>query len=229
MYENRITLFDSIKGIAILMIMVIHLGQLCLPLAEGERLTIIISSGPLGVELTFLVNAFFFTRHFKSTSVCAEVASGDGYCRYILHSIIRIIPVYWFGLIVYGISCYYVKGALDVSIISVLSHFFFFNGISPIWWNEYMGGSGYFGVLVILWFLFSLYINHINNRKQAFLYMLIVIPISTIIRHIVVFYFPDEAIFTWINYIYRGICCFSLGCTLFFCCGDKKKEYLGKC
>ena len=62
--NKRDTLFDSIKGIAILGIMFIHLGQWNLNLPEGSRLAIIRSSGLLGVELTYLVNAFFLSKHY---------------------------------------------------------------------------------------------------------------------------------------------------------------------
>ena len=67
--KTRSTLFDSIKGIAILGIMFIHLGQWNLDLDEGSRLSIIRSAGLLGVELTFLVNAYFLAKHYDEYSL----------------------------------------------------------------------------------------------------------------------------------------------------------------
>lgn len=84
--NSRSTLFDSIKGIAILGIMFIHLGQWNLNLAEGSRLAIIRSSGLLGVELTYLINAFFLTKHYNEHKfenrggICAQkVPEPDSY------------------------------------------------------------------------------------------------------------------------------------------------------
>lgn len=83
MRKERSTLFDSVKGIAILGIMFIHLGQWNLDLQDGSRLAIIRSAGLLGVELTYLINAFFLTRHFD------ELSAENGH-KYIYHKYIYI-------------------------------------------------------------------------------------------------------------------------------------------
>lgn len=62
--NQRSTLFDSVKGIAIFGIMFIHLGSWLLKPEEGSTFATLTTAGLLGVELTFIVNAYFLAKHF---------------------------------------------------------------------------------------------------------------------------------------------------------------------
>lgn len=67
--NKRISLFDSVKGIAIVGIMFIHLGQWCVSVPNNSRIAIIRSAGLFGVELTYLVNAFFYAKNYKEKKI----------------------------------------------------------------------------------------------------------------------------------------------------------------
>lgn len=158
MNKERITLFDSMKGIAILAIMFIHLGQWNLKFADGSRAAIIRSAGLLGVEITYIINAYFYTKRYMEQKFSYRI---------VVKMFANLIPVYYFGLIVYGISTYYAFGAIDETGINILSHFLFLNGLNPEWWAGYMGGTGYFGILAICWMLFPIYLRSITDLRTS--------------------------------------------------------------
>ena len=214
------SLLDSLKGIGIIGIMTIHLGQWNLNFADGSRIAVARSAGLLGVEITYLINAFLYSKKYYD-SECFGVKT-------ILKMFLGLIPVYWLGLLVYGISTYISFGYLKDSIPNILSHFFFVNGIYCPWWQGFMGGSGYFGVLAILWCLYPIILKQIINLRESIVIGCAVIASSYLIskslvlaNNIILFdttgSFGD---FMW--YIYRGIYCFVLGNILYYLIKEKK-------
>lgn len=210
--SKRITLYDSLKGIAIIAIMFIHLGQWNLNLQEGSRLAVFRSSGLLGVEITYLINAFFLTKHYSNH---------DFKLSYLLKSFIRIIPVYWFGLTVYWISCSATAEGCNTGLLNILSHYFFLNGLLPSWWSGFMGGTGYFGILAIMWSVFPAYVKRIDNIKKAIFGAIIVISVSYIMMQLIkvanglIGFETSGSLNDWLWYISRGIYCYALGCILY--------------
>ena len=215
--KTRNTLFDSIKGFAILSIMFIHLGQWNLDLQEGSRLAIIRSSGLLGVELTYLINAFFLTKHYKEQS--SQICAGGGY---VIKCLLKIVPIYWLSLIICWISGIVSGAEIKGDFFNCISHFLFLNGLTPTWWAGFMGGTGYFGVLAIMWVIFPLYLKRVNNLKQSLLYGVIIISLSYLIMQFVkilnsvIIIDTTNNLGDWLYYIFRGIYCYSIGCILYY-------------
>ncbi len=213
--SNRNTLFDSIKGIAILAIMFIHLGQWNFELQEESRLAIIRSGGALGVELTFLINSFFLTKHYNDHSFEHRVS-------YLLKSLLNIIPVYWLGLTVYWVSSCFSMSGCKTDFINILSHYLFLNGLVPQWWWGFMGGTGYFGVLVIMWVIFPFFAKRVSNYKEAVFKGIIVISSAFIMLQTInavndITGFDELGMLRGLLwYLYRGIYCYVLGCILYY-------------
>lgn len=82
-----------------------------------------------------------------------------------------------------------------------------------------MGGTGYFGVLSIMWILYPLLLRKINTREEAIKVAIIVICCSYIaygiIREIAIVN-ADSRLLNWGWYINRGVYSFSLGSVLYF-------------
>lgn len=212
--SRRDPLFDSIKGIAILGIMLVHLGQWNLNFAEESRFFVARSAGALGVELTFLVNGFFMNK-----------ANDEHRFRggYILKSFASLIPIYWFSLLVYGISTYMANGNLECDVINICSHFLFLNGFSPIWWSSYMGGSGYFGVLALMWLSYPLCLKRTKDLKTCFFNSLffmsfgylLCMALRIVLNNILIL--QTSIIGDWTWYINRGFYSYAFSGLLYYC------------
>ena len=76
----RNILFDSVKGIAILWIMLVHFAiKTNVVTSNMGYIFTFVSKGSLGVELTFIVNAFFSARYFcnmRNTGVSMNIWGG---------------------------------------------------------------------------------------------------------------------------------------------------------
>ena len=192
--------------------MFIHLGQWNLDIPEESRLGIIRSSGLLGVELTYLINAYFYSKKYDED---------DFSYKNLLKMFLGLIPVYYFGLIIYGISTYLAQGNLGGSIINVLSHFFFLNGLYCPWWKGYMGGTGYFGVLAIMWMIFPLYLKKVNSLRESLVYGSVMIGIFYLatkflaLANMAVSFDITGSFGDFMYYINRGGYCFALGNILY--------------
>lgn len=214
--NRRDSLFDSIKGIAILGIMIVHLAQWNFRLEEGSILYLICSSGALGVELTFLVNGFFLARHYYYDVNLKT-------WKYIVSQFLRVIPVYWGGLLCFLISEIVSEEGCKSSTLNILSHFFFFNGVVPKWWNGFMGGTGYFGIIAIMWILFPIFMYKVVESRVAYVRTIVIIVFSHFFMNMI--YFVDrlvveadnaEVVNSWAWYLNRGFLGCGLGISLFF-------------
>ena len=142
---------------------------------------------------------------------------------YILKSILSIVPVYWFGLIIYWISVSFSEDGCTASALNIISHFLLFNGLTPTWWAGFMGGTGYFGVLVIMWVLYPPYLKRIKGMRVAVEFAIVTISCSYILMEFLKWINSKMLIDAsgnmndWIWYIFRGIYCYSIGCVVFFC------------
>ncbi len=119
MKNSRISLFDSIKGIAMIGIVYIHLVQYNSLFLVNSQGYVISTAGLLGVELTYMVNAYFYTASYNYR----VVENHESTLRFLGRMVLRLIPVYYFALIVYTISTYAAYGTLECSFFNVVSHF----------------------------------------------------------------------------------------------------------
>ncbi len=138
------------------------------------------------------------------------------------------MPIYWFGLIAYAISIFAVNGNFGADLINVVSHFLFLNGLTPSWWSGFMGGTGYFGILALMWIVFPIYLKRLELGKDAFVYGIIFIATVFIATQFlkglngILGFSPTEKFGDWIWYINRGLYCYALGSMLYCFVRDVK-------
>lgn len=139
-----------------------------------------------------------------------------------LRNFLNLIPIYWFGLTVYWISEAFSPEGCKTGIVNIVSHYLFLNGLTPSWWAGFMGGTGYFGVLAIMWILFPLYTKKIDCLKKAVLYGTIAVSVSYIVMQLIKIangansFDHSGYLGDWLFYIYRGIYSYSIGCVLYY-------------
>ena len=177
----------------------------------------LVTAGLLGVELTFIVNAYFLARHFDRY----KYERLDGWL-YIVKSFLKIIPVYWLALIVYWISLKISTGSCPLGYLNIFSHFFFLNALNPHWWSDFMGGSGYFGVIGLMWIIFPLYMKVARNLRSALILCVVVIWGSSFLEDLIrqineqVKLYDVQDVHVWTWYLKRGFDCYAIGIVLFY-------------
>src|SRR6185369_10001679 len=119
--ENKIDFIDSLRGIAIIGVLVIHCGQVGIINYSGFFQSIILN-GAIGVQLFFVASAFtiFLTYSNRYNKETAPVGN------FFIRRFFRIAPMYYFGIIYFlwqdgfGVR-YWLGDAPSVSMWNVLS------------------------------------------------------------------------------------------------------------
>ena len=200
---------DSVKGWAILLIMCIHLENWT-GLFENNLLILkIIHKGTLGVELTYLVNAFLLAHKY------AGMRGGGGV---FLNSTIRILPMYFLALGIFvAYSCLFLISDTP-TVLNVLSHFILVSFVNPYWWATFPG-TGYMGVLILCWLILPLYMRYVDSFGKAIQAMCFTLIASVLVSAIVGkhSFISDTSLWgDWISYIFRGFESFSVGVLLYY-------------
>lgn len=218
MERKRVTIMDSIKGIAMIGIFMVHIGTWSSVVSQDSSLMRLILRGALGVELTYFVNAFFFTKGF----VEQVNSQKTDLCEFIKRKLVSLIPIYWLTLILYAVVTYVTKGNVGGDLKSVVSCFLFLNALNPYCWNSFFPGSGYIGVLALMWLIYPLYLRKIKNIKNAILGAVTIIGVTYTLYILGLFLveaymLQDFSVWaSWLGYIYRGVYSFALGTVLYY-------------
>ena len=174
---KKISYIDSLRGIAILMVIIVHTTQSIsgLPTILYEFCEI----GKYGVQLFFVMSAYTLclSKSFRSDE-------HKGNLKYFIRRYFRIAPLYYIGILVYGIVFLY-KNKYDLntyllntdySFGAVFSHVTFSHGLFPSFFGIVVQGGWSIGTEMLFYasfpFLFYFY-SKIKMKK-----MLILIPIS---------------------------------------------------
>lgn len=215
-YEHRERVYDSLKGIAIIGIILVHMELWNNISNSNDILHRVFLSGALGVELTYIINAYFYSKLLlKKGSEC--------FFPFIIKRIIRLIPVYYFAMTINFFAKAYFCGSLEESTLNIIAHYLFLNFLSPYWFNSCFGGSGYVGTLVLMWIVWYAYIKTIKNTLSAIVNGIFITSVSLVISIILGMFFerivsPEnlELYNTWLWYLKRGVYSFALGTIVYY-------------
>ncbi|MGQ4006366.1 acyltransferase [Francisellaceae bacterium CB300] len=159
---------NSLRGIAIIMVMLVHYTQLFsvanlhLPL----HLEMVFYSGKYGVLLFFIVSSYTL---FRSLDIRKE----DGFKNYYIRRFFRIAPLYYLIIIILFITTNGDAGYLQdphdgITFYNLLTHVFFINGFFTSYTNSIVGVEwtifvevSFYMILPIL-FLYRKFLVHIT-------------------------------------------------------------------
>lgn len=169
MNKFNLDYIDSMRGIAILMVLLVH-STTFFSIFNIEQLPLhienILYSGKYGVALFFIVSAYTL---FRSLDIRQE----DGYIDYYIRRFFRIAPLYYSVLIVLflfadGQKAYLENSENGISIFNLISHMFFINGLFTNYFNSIIGVEwtifvevSFYLILPIV-FIYKKYLLHIS-------------------------------------------------------------------
>lgn len=163
---KRIDVFDSLRGIAIIGVILIHSGN-NVPRNFGMLAEAIISNGNKGVQIFFIISAILFNRSFatycnKYPDMRPEIVAAWYGKRFL-----RLIPLFWLTntavLLYSGIKDMNISVA-DVKIY--ISNCLFLHGFIPEYINA-IGNNWYIGTLAIFILLVPFIYRLVNNIWKA--------------------------------------------------------------
>lgn len=218
---NHIGWIDSIKGIAMIMIFVVHCVGAAIP--EFSEYTVY---GQYGVELFLLCSGFM--SELKSDSI-----ENSGIIRWLVRKVSRIIPTLWLFMIItyflnyielgksFNALSYLMKNNRYASPGAVISTLFCFNFIYPKW-DYFSFFTGTYALCMVTYasiYLIRKYIVQISNNVITTAFLLSLLVVSC-------FKIDNEVLYYWCQYSLRGLSAFYSGIVLagFISNGKRKWE-----
>jgi len=176
---NRFQFVDSLRGMAILGVMVTHIGSMTLNGHPGlaaslRKITVL---GGMGVPLFYLVSAFTIMLMY-SKRVGTEVAPvGSFYIRRIM----RIAPVYWGGIVLYA-ALYGLTGSRGWQEGPELWHYpihiAFLNMTNPFTPSTVVPGGWSISNEIIFYAIFPAIFGLIKSPRRALLFFVACVALS---------------------------------------------------
>lgn len=165
---------DSLKGLAILAVTMIHTGGSHLSGTLGQ----IGDAGARGVQLFLLISgmlAFASLRHAFPDRSSMNIQSVG---RWLMRKWFRLFPIYYLGILIIMVtrtwSVYWLGTEDHVTICNLVSHLLFLHGLFPHYANSIFGVEWYLGVYALFLLIVPLLYRFIDSLGKSMLLLLVV-------------------------------------------------------
>lgn len=209
---QNIRFIDTLRGLAILGVLMVHTAQVGSPLTESQLN--LFKQGAKGVQLFFIVSAFtmFMSLSRRSNEV-------RPYMKFYLRRFFRITPMYWLGILVYVIA-----GAFWLqphAIRAIGLNLLFLHGFDPGSFNRVVPGGWSIGVEMAFYLCVPFLFRYINSLSGAIWFTILTLFLHCTVGVIVFWSLPfllnEETYFFYINhYILGSLPVFGMGFILFY-------------
>lgn len=216
MKGEKLHFVDSIRGIAVLLVILVHASQYVtgLPPIANKLL----AQGSRGVLLFYIASAFTL---FLSLNNRKE----ENYLSYFIRRFFRIAPLYFLAILVYLVANglgprYWLGDQIEVTVANIISHFFFLNGVNPYWINSIIGVEWSVAVEMMFYLFVPLLFSKIKSLQQAMVFLGVAVGFSFGMNLV----FSNAELITderlWADYLTiwfpHQLPIFALGITFFF-------------
>lgn len=173
--NNRIAWIDSLKGIAICGVLMIHCGGAALPSILGR----LGSMGKNGVQIFFIISAFLSYSSLEKLSKTNQGNLSFGFIRnWWFQKFLKLVPLYYIAIFVSlftpdGAAQYWLGSEGRVTPLNVLSHIFFVHGLIPHYIDSIIGVEWYLADLAIFYLLVPFLYRYVNSGEKAFVGLLL--------------------------------------------------------
>jgi len=219
---TKLAYIDSVRGIAILLVIVLHVSRAVYTVLPGT-FRYICSKGAFGVQLFFVASAFTLFISYNNRSE----KEGDHTNRnFYIRRFFRISPMYYLAALVYSIIFYYIPRYNDgkpLVIWKVLANILYVNGMLPGAINYNPPGGWSVGVEMLFYLCLPFLFARIKSYKSAIGWFVVATILSMIlklvIRHVLIAHNIDyKEPETWSLYYWfpNQFPVFFLGFILFF-------------
>ncbi len=163
--SNRLDYINAVRGIAILMVIMLHVSSAVKGLPEV--FSYMCGKGAFGVQLFFVASAFtLFLSYTNRIKKEGNLTNRNFFIR----RFARISPMYYLAAIVYSVICYYIPAYNDgkpLVLWKVLANIFYLNGFVPGAVNYLPPGGWSVGVEMVFYCCVPFLFTRIKNIKNA--------------------------------------------------------------
>jgi len=222
----RLHYIDTMRGIAILMVILTHTAQSVVGISTIMAYTSLY--GQMGVQLFFVVSAYTLCHSWSNRTGEHNKLLNYGIRRYF-----RIAPMYYLGILIYFLSSisenYHVGQILtpgsQYSITNIATNIFFLHGLYPPANNNIVPGGWSVGTEMLFYFILPVLIGVFTKIKSFKLIKLLMLPVlvlafSQISLQLILF--STEMSLSNNNFMYFNIIVqlpvFCLGMSYYFLC-----------
>ena len=179
----KLRYIDALRGIAILMVIVVHTGQ------QGTNeypafISNLIYQGARGVQLFFLASAFtlFLSYHYRQGKETNTTR------KFFVRRFFRIAPMYYIGIIYFlfqnGLGPrYWLGDETSITASNIISNVFFVHGVNPYWITSLVPGGWSITVEMMFYALIPILVSRIKSSNHAVLFTLISLIVSIILKY----------------------------------------------
>lgn len=187
----KLRYIDAIRGIAILMVIIVHTSLY----GEGNYpflFKTIVGLGAKGVQLFFMASAFtLFLSHQYHVDNERYVNFNFGIRR-----IFRIAPMYFLGILFFA----WINGFKSYGVL--ISNFLFVHGVSPYWINDLVPGGWSITVEMMFYAILPWLVSRIKNFEQALIYTIITMFIAFVLKVLLLEYPLINSEELWGDFLY---------------------------
>lgn len=222
--ENKLDYIDTIRGIAILLVVMHHAAQ------QGfvkipHTVAVLFSLGSRGVQLFFIASAFTLYRSYKN-----RIAVENNHIRnFFIRRFFRIAPVYYLAIIYYIFhdslgARYWLGTQPDISTYNIFSNMFFLHGFSPYWTNTLVPGGWSIAVEMMFYVIFPYLFFKIKTINDAFKFLIGALIYKLLFQELLSYNQMMPSDFLWNEYLFYYFPCqlpvFALGIIMYFLIQD---------
>jgi peptidoglycan/LPS O-acetylase OafA/YrhL len=209
---------DSIRGIAILMVILVHASQ-SLVLPEGW-LQVVAKYGQMGVQLFFVASAYTLCLSFNKRK-----DENNAIAKFYIRRFFRIAPVYYlgiFGYFIFRVLLNYLKSEQlsapeYYTPLNVMANFLFVHGLYPPANNNIVPGGWSIGTEMLFYLVFPFFMI-ISSRFLTQKFFIFSLPFFTVILSSTIFilsgYFISNNGFLYFSILNQSSV-FAVGISLF--------------
>lgn len=150
---------NSLRGIAILMVIVVHTSQLFN--FNSKLITGVLDYGKMGVQLFFIASAYTLCLSYSDRNDEIKPVLKFYFRRYF-----RIFPIYYLGIGIYFILNYLFKDTSAYTLKNIFANIFFIHGFIPSANNSIVPGGWSIGVEMIFYLFFPFLFNYIKQGNS---------------------------------------------------------------
>lgn len=185
METKKYEYIDSLRGIAVLMVLMVHVGNFFkISTTEyfPDLLFGILYNGRIGVQLFFIISSFTLMFSFER-----RAGEKNGTSNFYIRRFFRIAPMYYLAIVV--ITAYYIH--LDAQNWDTLttpwyiSNFLFLNTLNPYWIKTIVPGGWSISVEFLFYIIFPFIASRIKNINMSAVALFTSLIVATLFMYIV--------------------------------------------
>lgn len=215
MEPKKYEYIDSLRGIAILLVILVHTGYILdnTMLYFSRGLQFFIFNGAMGVQLFFIISALTLTiSHYNRLKEQHQIRN------FFIRRFFRITPMYYLAIVYFAIIDQYIQNNFyGIDTGKFITTILFINPYFHKYIEGYVPGGWSISVEFLFYLLFPFVCNKIKSFNSSMIFIFITIIIS-----IIYIYTVEKGPLIYTNLLFQ-LPIFSLGIALYWWKNDKSK------